>query len=254
MSGPRLGALPNNRWSGGITKARSTEKLRWKLQRNFRFAISILFIFGTEFIQRSYGTCKKRFRVSIRSKVGGFYGTSRPDFAVPVRTKKKRKWLGTHDDDEWVDLIGHIAHGLRNATPWRASSTERDPYSVYVRVLELLVVLVPQDGRGLTFFEQGTGFMEKFAPCSLESAFNVLMYNGASLLFFRTWRAADGCSIRPHDVRLPGDDHLRNPRSAHLWDVWFFFFFLLLNFWGWLNFLWRRESFYVIALLPLTAL
>jgi hypothetical protein len=41
----------------------------------FRFTDLVLFIFGTWLIQRSYGTCKKRSKVSMRSKVRSSYGT-----------------------------------------------------------------------------------------------------------------------------------------------------------------------------------
>ncbi len=40
-----------------------------------KLAKSVLFIFGTEFTQRSYRSCRKWTKVSVRSKVRGFYGT-----------------------------------------------------------------------------------------------------------------------------------------------------------------------------------
>ncbi len=51
-----------------------------KLLTNFCFAKSVLFIFGTEFTQRSYGSCKKWSKVSMRSKVRDFYGIILSDY------------------------------------------------------------------------------------------------------------------------------------------------------------------------------
>jgi hypothetical protein len=44
-------------------------------KKNFRFANSVLLIFAIWFTQRSYGSCMERFKLSMRSKARGFYGT-----------------------------------------------------------------------------------------------------------------------------------------------------------------------------------
>jgi hypothetical protein len=52
--------------------------MKMKVVEMLTFANSNLFTFGdAQFIQRSYGTCKEEFKVSMRSKVRCFYGTYR---------------------------------------------------------------------------------------------------------------------------------------------------------------------------------
>jgi hypothetical protein len=84
-------ALPKNKENDGCKK-------------HFRFTNSVLFIFGTWFIQRSYETCKKKrskaktlyysvsgSKVSMRSKVRGFYGSNKT--AWYSKRKTSSTWL-----------------------------------------------------------------------------------------------------------------------------------------------------------------
>ncbi len=61
--------------------------------------IRLCSFFGTWFIRRSYGTCKKRPTVSMRSKVRGFYGTS-----LILHEKEKKKT----EDNTWLNSIQGI--------------------------------------------------------------------------------------------------------------------------------------------------
>ncbi len=70
-----------------IVKTRPTKQNeeKWKLLKIFKFANSVLFIFGACFLERSYRTCKERLKVSMRSKVRGFYGNVQANFYILVR-------------------------------------------------------------------------------------------------------------------------------------------------------------------------